>query len=203
MRLTLTQLEPEFLEQAAPVVKNAQKLERRAEAADAVFEMCVHRACCISRPQRAGVPRLTWQQASCTEQNARLLVCFHFPGTRSVSWTFQPRVQSRLPRWRRRPPQRTSLARTMAIPLPRGSAKSNGKSKQRCLQYIRQQAARPQSRLESGGSSSAATFAITDCAKSTGFPPHRSAKNARNASSWPICPPLAARASTQCQCPAG
>ena len=44
MRLTLAQLEPEFLEKAAPVLKNAQKLERRAEAVNAVFETCVHRA---------------------------------------------------------------------------------------------------------------------------------------------------------------
>ena len=41
MRLELAQLDPELLEQAAPEVKNAQKLERRAEAANAVFDMCV------------------------------------------------------------------------------------------------------------------------------------------------------------------
>lgn len=45
MRLTLAQLDPELLEQAAPEVKNAQKLERRAEAANTVFEMCVLRPC--------------------------------------------------------------------------------------------------------------------------------------------------------------
>lgn len=42
MRLTLAQLDPELLEQAAPEVKNAHKLERRAEATNAVFEACVH-----------------------------------------------------------------------------------------------------------------------------------------------------------------
>lgn len=40
MRLTLAQLDPEMLELAAPEVKNAQKLERRAEAVDVVFDMC-------------------------------------------------------------------------------------------------------------------------------------------------------------------
>eukprot|EP01043_Picozoa_sp_COSAG02_P040692 COSAG02_NODE_3313_length_6953_cov_95.249635_5_plen_186_part_00 len=77
MRLTLAQLEPEFLEQAAPVHKNAQKLERRAEAVDAVFEACVHRAHCKIAPAPTftpakRVPHLMLHE-SCTEQTGCLL----------------------------------------------------------------------------------------------------------------------------------
>lgn len=44
MRLTLAQLDPELLEQAAPEVQNSEKLARRADAVEAVFDMCVPQA---------------------------------------------------------------------------------------------------------------------------------------------------------------
>jgi ribosomal protein S5 len=41
MRLTLATLDPELLAEAAPAPRDAEKMARRAEAQDAVFDMCV------------------------------------------------------------------------------------------------------------------------------------------------------------------
>lgn len=136
MRLTLAQLDPVMLELAAPAVKNAQKLERRAEAVDVVFDMYADSRAC----KFCSLPRL-WQlalfssdgvlrligQGSWSEHFRRTFgVWLHSAGSRSVSWTFRPRKQRRLPQ--RRWPWRTNLVPTMAAATPRGSAKSNGQA---------------------------------------------------------------------------